>query len=166
LAPPQIAVCLWSLDYGSAVDLGFRWWESFTPCFESFVLVFRVKVCRGGAQVVVAASRAIRSTWLQPHLDGNIERLVRVVWSSRISSSCGDFWIVRELYWQFFLLRLRDGCRLLDPFDDFPSTTNNVRPTQVGVAATARRRHGLEVEDEGLLKDLVIIFIFLNALYY
>jgi hypothetical protein len=25
-----------------------------------------------------------------------------------------------------------------------------------------RRRHGLEVEDEGLLKDLVVIFVFLK----
>jgi hypothetical protein len=33
----------------------------------------RVKVCRGGTQVVVAASRAIRSPQLQPHLDGNVE---------------------------------------------------------------------------------------------
>jgi hypothetical protein len=33
------------------------------------------------------------------------------------------------------------------------------------VAAAARGQHGLEVEDEGLLKDLVIIFIFLEVLY-
>jgi hypothetical protein len=95
--------------------------------------VFRVKVCSGDTQVVVmvAAPRAIRSSRLQPHLGGNIERLVRVVWSSRISSGCGDLQIVKELHWQFFLLlRLRDGCGLLDPFGDFPSTTNNVRPTQ------------------------------------
>jgi hypothetical protein len=58
----------------------------------------------------------------------------------------------------------RDGCGLLDPFSDFPSATNNVRPTQGGAAAAARRRHGLEVEDEGLLKDLVVIFVFLEML--
>jgi hypothetical protein len=40
----------------------------------------------------------------------------------------------------------------------------NVRPTQGGAAAAARRRHGLEVEDEGLLKDLVVISIFLGML--
>jgi hypothetical protein len=28
----------------------------------------------------------------------------------------------------------------------------------------ARRRHGLEVEDEGLLKDLIVIFAFLGVL--
>jgi hypothetical protein len=127
--------------------------------------VFRVKVCRGGVQVVVTVPRAIRSPRLQPHLGGNIERLVGVVWSSRISSGCGDLRIVKELHWQFFLLlRLRDGCGLLDPFGDFPSATNNARPTQGGVAAPTRRRHGLEVEDEGLLKDLVVIFVFLKVL--
>jgi hypothetical protein len=120
--------------------------------------VFRVKICRDGTQVVVAAPRAIRSPWLQPHLDGNAEKLLGVVWSSRISSRCGDLWIVKELHRQFFLLlRLRDGCGLLDPFDDFLSATNNVRPTQGGAAAAARRRHDLEVEDEGLLKDLIVI---------
>jgi hypothetical protein len=127
--------------------------------------VCRVKVCRSDAQVVVAAPRAIRSSRLQSHLDGNVERLVGVVWFSRISSGCGDLRIVKELYRQFFLLpRLRDGCGLLDPFGDFPSAINNVRPTQGGAAAAARRRHGLEVEDEGLLKDLVVIFIFLGLL--
>jgi hypothetical protein len=124
--------------------------------------IFRVKVCRGGAHVVVAAPRTIRSPQLQPHLSGNIERLVGVVWYSRISSGCGDLWIIKELHRQFFLLlRLWDGCGLFDPFDDFPSATNNVRPTQGGAA---HRRHGLDVEDEGLLKDLVVIFIFLGVL--
>jgi hypothetical protein len=61
-------------------------------------LVFRVKVCRGGTQVVVAVPHAIRSPWLQPHLGGNIERLVGVVWSSRILSGCGDLRIVKELH--------------------------------------------------------------------
>jgi hypothetical protein len=31
-------------------------------------------------------------------------------------------------------------------------------------AAAAHRRRGLEVEDEGLLKDLVVIFIFRGVL--
>jgi hypothetical protein len=88
-----------------------------------------------------------------------------VVWSSRISSGYGDLWIVKELHRQFFLLlRIRDGCGLLDPFGDFPSATNNVRPTQGGATAAARRRHGLKVEVEGLLKNLVIIFVFLGIL--
>jgi hypothetical protein len=125
--------------------------------------VFRVKVCRGGVQMVVATSRAIRSPRLQPHLGGNVERLVGVVWSSRFPSGCGDLRIVKELHRQFFLLfNLWDGCGLPDPFGDFPSATNNVRPTQRGAAAAARRRHGLEVEDEGLLKDFVVIFVFLG----
>jgi hypothetical protein len=87
----------------------------------------------------------------------------RVVWSSRISFGCGDFWIVKELHRQFFfLLRLRDGCALHDLFGDFLSATNNVRSTQGGAAAVARHRHGLEVEDEGLLKNLVVFFVFLE----
>jgi hypothetical protein len=88
-----------------------------------------------------------------------------VVWSSRISSGCGDLQIVKELHRQFFLLiHLRDGCGLLDPFDDFPSAINNVRPTRGGAAVAARRRHGLEVEDEGLLKYFIVIFVFLGVL--
>jgi hypothetical protein len=87
------------------------------------------------------------------------------VWSSRISSGYGDLRIVKELHRQFFLLLcLRDGCGLLDPFGDFSSATNNVRPTQGGAAAVARRRHGPKVEDEGLLKDFVVIFVFLEVL--
>jgi hypothetical protein len=138
------------------------------PVLRASFLLFRAKVCRGGVQVVVALPRAIRSPRLQPHLSGNVERLVGVVWSLRISSSCGDLRIVKEFYRQFFLLlRLRDGCGLLDPFGDFLSAINNVRPTQGGAAAVAHRRHGLDVEDEWLLKDLVVIFVFLlGALYY
>jgi hypothetical protein len=146
------------------VDLGPCWWKGFTSFFEVLFFVFRVKVCRDGAQVVVAAPRAIRSPRLQPHLGSNIEKFVGLVWSSRISSGCGDLRIVKELHRQFFLLlRLRDGCGLLDPFGDFPSATNNVRPTQRGAAAAARRRHGLEVEEEGLLKNLIVIFVFLGV---
>jgi hypothetical protein len=148
------------------------WWISAlvggrapSPVSRALFSIFRVKVCRGGAQVVVAVSRAIRSSRLQPHVGGNVERLVGVVWSSRISSSCGDLRIVKELHRQFFLLlHLSDGCGILDPFDDFPSATNNMRLTQGGAPAVARCRHGLKVEDEGLLKDFVIIFVFLEVL--
>jgi hypothetical protein len=118
-------------------------WRALSPVSRASFSIFWVKVCRGGVQVVVAAPRAIRSPRLQPHLGGNIERLVRVVWSSRTSSGCGDVRIVKELHRQFFLLlRLRDGCGILDPFGDFPSATNNVRPTQGGAAAAARRSGG------------------------
>jgi hypothetical protein len=34
-----------------------------------------------------------------------------------------------------------------------------------GAAAVARHRHGLKVEDEGFLKDLVVILVFLGVLY-
>jgi hypothetical protein len=86
---------------------------------------------------------------------------VGVVWSSRISYGCGDLRIVKELHRQFFLLRLWDGCGHLDPFGNFPSATNNVKPTQGRAAAMARHRHGLKVEDEGFLKDLAVTFVFL-----
>jgi hypothetical protein len=43
------------------------------------------------------------------------------------------------------------------------SATNNVRPTQGEAAAAARRRHGLKVEDKGLLKDLFVIFVFIKC---
>jgi hypothetical protein len=136
-----------------------------SPVLRALFSVIRVKVCRGGVHVVVVAPRAIRSPRLQPHLGGNVERHVEVVWSSRISSGCGDLRIVKELYQQFFLLlRLRDGCGLLDSFGDFLYATNNVRPTQGGVATATRRRHGQEVEDKGLLKDLVVIFNFFGVL--
>jgi hypothetical protein len=135
------------------------------PVLRASFFVFRVKVCRGGAQVVVATPHAIRSPRLQPHLGGNIERRMGVVWSSRISSGCGDLRIVKELHQQFFLLlRLRDRCGLLDPFGDFSSATNNIKSTQGGAAAAARHRHGLEIEDEGLLKNLIVIFIFFGVL--
>ena len=74
-------------------------------------------------------SLPMMSPRLQPHLDSDVEKIVGVVSSSRASSGYGDLRIVKELHRQFILLlRLRDGCDLLDPFDDFPSATNNVRP--------------------------------------
>jgi hypothetical protein len=89
------------------------WWILAFVGGDSF-FVFRV-VYRGGLQVVMAASRAIRSSRLQPHLDSNVERLVGVVWSSRISSGSRDLRIIMELHWQFFLsLRLRDRYGLLN----------------------------------------------------
>jgi hypothetical protein len=80
--------------------------------------------------VVVAVPHVIMFLRLQPHLDGDVEKLVGVVWSSRILAGCGDLRNVKDLHWQFIiLLRLRDGCGLFDPFGYFPSATNNVRPT-------------------------------------
>jgi hypothetical protein len=79
--------------------------------------------------VVAAASSQIKSLRFQPHLDGDGdgEKLVGVVWFSRTSFGIGDLRIVKELHrWLFLFLRLWDRCGLLDPFGDFPSTTNNV----------------------------------------
>jgi hypothetical protein len=45
---------------------------------------------------------------------------------------------------------------LFDLFSDFLSATNNV--------IKKIRRYGLEVENEGHLKDLVVIFVFLKLL--
>jgi hypothetical protein len=90
---------------------------------------FRVKVWWGSAQIVAVASSPIKSSRLHPHLGGNVEKLVGVVWFSRTSSGCGDLRIAKELHRRLFLiLHLRDGCGLLDPFGNFPSATNNVRP--------------------------------------
>jgi hypothetical protein len=76
---------------------------------------------------------------LQPHLDGDVEKLVGVVWSLRISSGCGDLRIVNEHHRRFILLLcLWDGCGLYDPFGDFPFATNIVRPTQGGAATVVR----------------------------
>ena len=113
-----------------------------------------------------AASLPIKSPQLQPHLGGDVEKLVEVVCFSRASSGGDDLRIVVELHRRFILLlQHRDGCGLLDPFGDFPSATNNVRPAQEGAAAAARRRHGLKVEDEGHLKNLVVIFVFVEMFW-
>jgi hypothetical protein len=61
-----------------------------SPVLRALFFIFRVKVCRGGAQMVMAAPCTISSPQLQPHLDDNIERLMGVVWSLRILFSCGD----------------------------------------------------------------------------
>jgi hypothetical protein len=50
------------------------------------------------------------------------------------------------------------------PFGDFPSATDNVKPTHGGAAAAARSQHNLAVEDEGFLNYLVVIFVFLSLL--
>jgi hypothetical protein len=72
----------------------------------------------------------------------------------------GDLWTSMDFHWSlFFLLHLRKGCGLFDPFDDFPSTINNIRPTQGGAVEAARRRHGLEVKNKGRLKNFTLIFL-------
>jgi hypothetical protein len=74
----------------------------------------------------------------------------------------GDLWIVMELHWWLFLLlRLCDGCGLLDPLGEFSSANNNIMPTHGGAAAC--RRYGLGVEDEGHLKNLIVIFVLLRC---
>jgi hypothetical protein len=112
--------------------------------------------------VVATASSSIKCSRLQPHLDGDVDKLLGVVWFLRISSNWGDLRISMELHRRLFLLRLRYGCGLLDPFD-FPSATNNARQTHVGAAAVAHRRHVLEVEDEEHLKDFIVIFCFFGV---
>jgi len=124
---------------------------------------FSVQICWGDVLLVTAALLAIRSPQLQPHLGGDVEKLVGVVCFSRTSSGGGGLRIVMELHRRFILLlRLWDRCGLFDPFDDFPSITNNVKPALGGAAAAARRRHGLEVKDEGHIKDLVLNSFFVE----
>jgi hypothetical protein len=119
---------------------------------------FRVRDWWGSGQVVAAAPSPINSRFLC-HLSCDIENFVGVVWSSRASSSCGDLWIVKELHRRFIvLLRLWEGCGLWGPFGDFPSATNNVGLALGGSTAAMHSRHGLEVEDEGRLKDFVVRF--------
>jgi hypothetical protein len=135
-----------------------------TTYFEGFVLRFWVNVCRGGAQVVVAASRAIMFPRLQPHLDGDVEKLVGVVWSLRILSSCGIFGSSRSFIGSlsyFFV----SGMDVVFSTHSATSCPQLFRPTQGEAAASARHRHGLEVENEGFLKKFVVIFIFLGLLY-
>jgi hypothetical protein len=79
-----------------------------------------------------------------------------VVWSARIPSGCGDLQIVKKLQWQFFLLLyLQDGCDLVDPYGDFPSATNNIRPTQGGAIAAVCCRHGLELKMKSFSRILL-----------
>jgi hypothetical protein len=56
---------------------------------------------------------------------------------SRASSSYEDLQIVKEIYLQFFLLRMWGRCGILD---SFPSTTNNVR----SVREVRQRRRALD----------------------
>jgi hypothetical protein len=126
-----------------------------------FVLRFRVKVYRDDAQVVVAVPRAIRSPGFNP-----------------ISEVCGSGVVFENFVWLWGSSDRQGGSPAVlpsssssggmwsfDPFGDFPSATNNIRPTQRGAAAATHHRYGLEVEDEGLLKNLVVIFIFFGVLY-
>jgi hypothetical protein len=90
---------------------------------------------------------------------------VGVVRFSNASSSCGDLRIVKELHrWLRIPLCLREGCRLLDPFDYFSSVSNNIRPARAGTAAAVCRWHDLGVEDEKHLKNFIVIFCFVEVL--
>jgi hypothetical protein len=85
-SPIYVAFRLWRRGGSQSSSVG-----GLRPLFWGLCFCFRVNVCRDGVQVVVAASSAIRSPLLQPHLGGNVEKLVGVVWSSGISSSYGIF---------------------------------------------------------------------------
>jgi hypothetical protein len=75
------------------------------------------------------------------HLSDDVEKLVGVVWFPGNSSGWRDLRIIMELHRRLFhLLRLRDGCGLLDSFGNFSSATNNVMPGE-GEAAPAASHH-------------------------
>jgi hypothetical protein len=86
--------------------------------------------------VVVVAPRAIRFPWLQPHLGGNVERLMGVVWSSRIPSCRGDLRIVKELHRQsfFFFVSGMDAVFLTR------SVTSHPQPITSGRLSKERQR--------------------------
>jgi hypothetical protein len=67
------------------VDHGPRWREGSVPLVLGFSLVGR----RTGT-VLVAASSRIKSLRLPPYLDGDVEKLVEVVWFLRTSSGWGE----------------------------------------------------------------------------
>jgi hypothetical protein len=107
-----------------------RWGGSRSPSMGGLrFLGFRVKVWCGGAQMAAVASSPIKSPRLQPHLGGEVEKFVGVVWFSR-TSGWGDLRISMELHRRLFLLlRPRDGCGLLDPFCDFQGSIRKKRST-------------------------------------
>jgi hypothetical protein len=77
----------------------------------------------------------------------------------------GDLRIIMKLHRPLFLRsRLWDRCGLLDPFSEFSFASSNVRPVQRGAVAAACHRHGLEVEDEGRLKNSIVIFFFVEVI--
>jgi hypothetical protein len=49
-------------------------------------------------------------------------------------------------------------------FNDFSSAPSNVKTAHGGATAVALCPHGLEVEDEGHLKDFIVIFVFVEVL--
>jgi hypothetical protein len=89
---------------------------------------------------------------------------VGVVRFLNASSDCGDLRIIKELHqWLLIPLRLREGCRLLDPFDDFSSVSNNIIHAQVGTIAVVRRWHDLGVEDEKHLNNFIVLSVLLRC---
>jgi hypothetical protein len=66
--------------------------------------------------------------------------------------------------YSFFFFVSGANLVFLDPFNNFPPATNNVRPTQGEAAAAAHLRHGLDVKDDGHLKIFVVIFVFIEVL--
>jgi hypothetical protein len=66
------------------------WWISALVGGRVCFPISRIQDWWSSAQVVVTTSSTINSPRLQPHLDGNIEKLVGVVRSSRTSSGYGD----------------------------------------------------------------------------
>jgi hypothetical protein len=82
---------MWPPGHGGGEDLGSRRWEGY---------VFAVsRVCVWWDDVY-----SNKVSPVQPHLNGDVKKLVRVVWSSRASSGYKDLRIIKELYRQFILL--------------------------------------------------------------
>jgi hypothetical protein len=71
-----------------------------------------------------------------------------------------DLWIVKKLHRRLLLrLRLQDGCGLVGPFGDFPSS-NQQHQTDSG----EERRRVVNTVWRGHLKDFGAIFVFVVVL--
>jgi hypothetical protein len=88
-----------------------------------------------------SAPHAIWSPRFQPHLGGNVERLVGVVWSSRILSGCGDLRNVKELIGSssFFFVSGTDMV-FMTRSTTSRSTTSRPQPTTLGRLRKERQR--------------------------
>jgi hypothetical protein len=87
-------------------------------------------------------------------------------------------WVLEDFFWLWGSLDNQGASSMVtssfsfprqmwssDPFGDFLSAANNVKPTQGGATVVPHYRHGLEVEDEGNLKDFFVISIFIEVLW-
>jgi hypothetical protein len=112
---------------------------------------------QGRRSAVVAAPW---SPQLQPHLGSNVKRLVGVVWSSRISCGCGIFGSSRSFIdsSSFFFVFGTNVAVLTHLSTSYPQPTTSDR-----LREERQRRRDINTVWRLLLKDLVVIFVFLGC---